>query len=377
MLLIVGIFFYTENRFGFSLTQNLLLACGQGAVYVVGSLSANRLQKKLGRRRLLVFDYALMALLAGCASLARSPGAVVGILLTYTAVVGTSWPALESLVAGDDREAMARKLSIYNVVWASAGAIAIAVNGTLIVHWPAGVFLVPVMTHALSCGLMMVRGGIATRAGTSYPSPQPSPLRGEGAGVRGEGVKLALVLSRISLPATYVVIYSLMAMLPSMPGIKALGTSAGTAVCSVWMAVRCLAFLALGLTHWWHSRPRLLLVAGFGMLIGFVGTVGPATQLGHLGWIIAAQILLGAAMGIIYSGSLYFGMVLSDGSTEHGGYHEALIGLGQVLGPGASAAAAYAWPGNAMAGVIVVATIITGSIVAAQVACVKLGKPRG
>ena len=28
------------------------------------------------------------------------------------------------------------------------------------------------------------------------------------------------------------------------------------------------------------------------------------------------------------------GMVLSDGSTEHGGYHEALIGLGSVLGPG-------------------------------------------
>ena len=42
---------------------------------------------------------------------------------------------------------------------------------------------------------------------------------------------------------------------------------------------------------------------------------------------IAWQIVLGVTMGLIYSGSLYFGMVLSEGSTEHGGYHEALIGM--------------------------------------------------
>jgi hypothetical protein len=46
-----------------------------------------------------------------------------------------------------------------------------------------------------------------------------------------------------------------------------------------------------------------------------------------------AQIVLGISIGTIYSASLYFGMAVSDGSTEHGGYHEALIGLGQILGP--------------------------------------------
>jgi hypothetical protein len=46
-----------------------------------------------------------------------------------------------------------------------------------------------------------------------------------------------------------------------------------------------------------------------------------------------AQIVLGISIGTIHSASLYFGMAVSDGSTEHSGYHEALIGLDQILGP--------------------------------------------
>jgi hypothetical protein len=76
-------------------------------------------------------------------------------------------------------------------------------------------------------------------------------------------------------------------------------------------------------------------------------------------------------MGIIYSASLYFGMVLSQGSTEHGGYHEALIGLGQSLGPGAGAIAASFWPGQAWAGISSVAGILTLSVIASVVVTVR------
>ena len=51
-------------------------------------------------------------------------------------------------------------------------------------------------------------------------------------------------------------------------------------------------------------------------------------------------------------------MVLSDGSTEHGGYHEALIGLGWVLGPAAGTAAAWLKPHDPRAGVAAVGTLI-------------------
>jgi hypothetical protein len=86
-----------------------------------------------------------------------------------------------------------------------------------------------------------------------------------------------------------------------------------------------------------------------------------------VGW----QIALGAVMGMIYSASLYFGMVLSDGSTEHGGYHEALIGLGSILGPGTAALTQLIWRGDLRAGVAAVCCLIGLSVLAAAVATVK------
>jgi hypothetical protein len=57
-------------------------------------------------------------------------------------------------------------------------------------------------------------------------------------------------------------------------------------------------------------------------------------------------------------------MVLSDGSTEHGGYHEALIGIGTVLGPGAGAAAQWAGGGSPLWGVLAVSVVLGLSVLA-------------
>jgi hypothetical protein len=92
---------------------------------------------------------------------------------------------------------------------------------------------------------------------------------------------------------------------------------------------------------------------------------------------IAFQVLLGAALGLIYMASLYFGLVLSEGSTEHAGYHEALIGVGQVIGPGAGALTQYRWPGSLTAGVVAVSSLVLLSIVGALVATVRASRRRG
>jgi MFS family permease len=191
-------------------------------------------------------------------------------------------------------------------------------------------------------------------------------------------------LARIALPATYVIIYSLMAMMPSLPVMHALTTAQRTLVSSAWMAARTAAFAILGLTIWWHTRPRLLLACAAIMLIAFLGVTVPVSDIlpatSHaldLASMISWQLILGAAMGIIYAGSLYFGMVLSEGSTEHGGYHEALIGLGSILGPGAGAltqafasphAATYETPWGAIAAV---AGVIAVTVAAAGIATAR------
>jgi hypothetical protein len=117
-----------------------------------------------------------------------------------------------------------------------------------------------------------------------------------------------------------------------------------------------------------------LLLAAVVMLLAFWGvTIQPSALLAvpyefDLASMIGWQVVLGAVMGVIYAGSLYFGMVLSEGSTEHGGYHEALIGLGSVIGPGTAALTQWRWPDNLPAGVIAVSSVIAVSILAAVIA---------
>jgi hypothetical protein len=89
------------------------------------------------------------------------------------------------------------------------------------------------------------------------------------------------------------------------------------------------------------------------------------------------QIAMGIGMGLIYSASLYFGMVLSDGSTAQNAYHEALIGLGSILGPGCGALAGFLSPDNPHASITAVGIILWISVLTAcWVSLQSKGKPR-
>src|SRR3954468_7369623 len=216
-LLSLGIFFYMRERFGWGLVRNFSLAAAQGMIYTVGALLANPLQARLGRQRLLTILYLIMAALAAAALFTDSSLIVAAILLAYVATAAMSWPALESLLAsGVDAHRLSKRMGIYNLLWAGSGAFTIAINGALIEHWRAGVFLLPVLVHATSC-LLMVLSQLQMPATDSTATHGPSHLEVEAPLLRQR--QLALWLSRISLPSTYVVIYSLMAMLPSLPAI--------------------------------------------------------------------------------------------------------------------------------------------------------------
>jgi hypothetical protein len=64
-------------------------------------------------------------------------------------------------------------------------------------------------------------------------------------------------------------------------------------------------------------------------------------------------------------------MVLSDGSTEHGGYHEALIGMGTVIGPGAAFVAERVGGGDPLWGVLAVALVLAASVLACGAIAVR------
>ncbi|HET6250152.1 MAG TPA: MFS transporter [Tepidisphaeraceae bacterium] len=411
-LMVSGIYFYTADAFHWNLRQNFLLATGQGLVYVVGALLANAIGRRMGKNSALTMVYSAMSAIALLACFcADRPATVTALLLGYSFCSAIGWPLMESLVStGVDSHALSRRISIYNVVWAGVGALMLAIEGTLIVHWPAGVFLLPAVAHAVSAlaiwtpraedgpapaarraatprhgdadigeGEPLPAATSVTESGhsrictSSSDGPEPELLR-----VR----TLALWLSRSVLPATYVAIFSLMALMPSLPVMQQIGEESRTLLSSTWMATRLLAFLLLGFGTWWHTRPRVLLVAAFIMLGAFFGvTVRPSDLFAHgsahldLCLMIGAQLALGAALGMIYSASLYFGMVLSDGSAEHGGYHEALIGIGFILGPGSGALAQWAFPTHGVnAGIYAVGGVVAMSVIIVALMSLRAGE---
>jgi hypothetical protein len=138
-----------------------------------------------------------------------------------------------------------------------------------------------------------------------------------------------------------------------------------------------LTFVVTGSTTFWHKRPGLMFLASITMLFAFVGAIaaGALTEISLLQALLAmaiAQIVFGLSIGTIYSASLYFGMAVSDGSTEHGGYHEALIGLGQILGPVMGATMQWIHPGALWPAVLGISSIVAVTVVVEAVVGIRI-----
>ena len=126
-LLMVGVFFYTQFRFGWGARQNLLLAAAQGVAYIMGALLADRLTRWLGRIPGLVLLHMLMAALGLAGWFAASASAVTAVLIAYTFMAAANWPVLEGLIStGVDAHQLSRRIGIYNLVWPGWFALALA-----------------------------------------------------------------------------------------------------------------------------------------------------------------------------------------------------------------------------------------------------------
>jgi hypothetical protein len=97
------------------------------------------------------------------------------------------------------------------------------------------------------------------------------------------------------------------------------------------------------------------------MLVAFIGLVGSfATILmsGHLGALLLAQVVFGGSIGLLYYSSLYYSMDASETKSEHGGIHEAAIGLGNLAGPAVGAMSLQLAPQYANSGALAVSVLL-------------------
>ena len=358
-------YFYTHRQFGFGNQANLMLAAAAGLTYVPASILGGRFAQRAGYFAALKLGFAIVlgALIAGCFLLNSACGEVA-VMLTATAGMCLIWPTFEGLVSeGEDYAGLQRNVGIYNMVWAGGNAVAFFCVGALLERLGLNnLFFLPIAIVALQLGLtfFLARAAKKSLAGKPTGTHSPSVAPAAGHPRPPETGRAFLRMAWLANPFCYIAINTLIAMMPGVA--QRLGWS--TAMAGVYGSVWCFSRLAtfFGLWFWpgWHYRFRWMLAA-------FLGLIGSFTVIllgSHLGAVITAEITFGIAIGLIYYSSLFYSMDVGDTKGEHGGIHEAAIGLGNCVGPAVGAVSLQFLPGTANAGALAVSVLLLGGLAA-------------
>ncbi len=323
-------YFFMRAQFGFNDRQNLALAALLGMVYAVAAWQAGKVAHRLGYFTTLKLGFGVM--IAGLLLGSQMSTAVGHIIASCIITVGmcATWPTLEALVSeGEIPADVPRAVGIYNIVWAVAYAIAFFSGGKIIdLFGFKAMFYVPILflTAEWVLTLWLQRQPLGAYAATSTLTPDsswPDPARAQA----------FLRMAWLSNPFAYIAINTLVAVLPGVAARFQLSTGMAGVVCSLWCFARLSAFIMLLRWSGWHYRFRWLVTAFTLLVLSFLAIlVVPSLVV-----VLLAQLFFGGATGLIYYSSLYYSMETSGAKSEHGGIHEAAIGLGNCLGPAVGA----------------------------------------
>lgn len=333
------LFFYFRDQFGFGNRGNLWASALCGFIYTFAAWQCGKFAARFGRVLSLKIGFLSLAAVMAGGALAHGVGAQIALLAVYSAVQLLTWPALEALVSERESQAgVQHMVGIYNCTWAGAAAFAYFTGGKLYdalgggaVFWlPAGIF-----TSQFLLLLWLEKHHDHALAVTPVPAKGKSHAPKISARNQPVNPQAFLKMAWLANPFAYVAINTLLAVMPSIAHKLALTPTQAGLFCSVWFFGRFGAFALLWQWRGWHYRFRWLFGA-FVMLIASLAVILLAQQL----WlVVVAQIFFGLATGLIYYSSLFYAMDVGGASSEHGGLHEAFIGVGIFLGPATGAAA--------------------------------------
>ncbi|MFO1488841.1 MAG: MFS transporter [Verrucomicrobiota bacterium] len=352
------LFFYLRDRFGFGDRENLWISALHGLLYALAAWQCGRFAQRHGFLNSLKLGFAGLTLAMVAGGLFVSIPGTVAALVGFTLVLLFTWPALEALVTANETFAgVSRMVGIYNCTWSAFAAIAYFTGGKLYdslgagaVFWvPGGIFFVQLLlTFWLAQKAALVKPPSTKPAATA---PQPE------AGIphQAVGPKTFLKLAWVANPFAYVAVNTLFAVMPGLAQKLGLSPTRVGLFCSVWLFGRLAAFVLLWRWTGWHYRFRWL-ASGFVLLIvSFL-----AILLAHALWIVVfAQVFFGFATGLIYYSSLFYSMDVGEASAEHGGLHEAAIGLGIFAGTTVGAASLQFFPEHPNAGTVAVTVLLS------------------
>ena len=220
-------------------------------------------------------------------------------------------------------------------------------------------FLVPMCLQLAQLGLTLwleprakrqaVRQAVEQRMGDTpaLPIPEVSPRE-------IAGTKTFLRMAWLANPFAYIAINTLIAVVPGVALRLGLSPMLAGFCCSVWCFARLGAFVALWFWDGWHYRFHWLLAAYITLASSFAFILLAP----NLAVLVVAQILFGGAIGLLYYSSLFYSMDVGETKGEHGGIHEAAIGVGNFAGPAMGALSLYFWPHSVNASALTVSGLL-------------------
>lgn len=341
------VFFLFRDRHGFGDLGNLGVAALMGLVIALASWRGGKFAQHRGCFRAMVSG--LVGMIAALAIGACFPSLPVqlAVMVMWAASQFMVWPALEALVTdGVAGAARARIVGIYSVVWASCSALSYFFGGAVFERLGSGsIFWLPPGIHLLQ---MVVLWGFARRHDKPPAAvPQPSAEPETPATLLRPCPRSFQRMAWLANPFACVAAFTLLAMIPELARRMGLSTTMAGLFCSIWFFARLAAFVVMWQWPGWHYRFRWLLGGYLLLIVGFA-TVLTADGLLQLA---AGQVAFGLAVGVLYYASLFYSMDVGEARAEQGGIHEAMMGAGNLVGPGIGALSLLIAPQAPHAGV--------------------------
>ncbi len=345
------LFFFTESQLHFGVSENLSLVALHGLVYTGSAWFGGWCAHRFGNFPALKIGFSIMLLALSAGAFLHLAAAQVAVMLVWTFGVCFTWPTLQSLISNEEPSSrMPRMAGIYNIVWSGVSAVSYFVGGALFEKLGvASMFWIPALIHIGQLGIVFWLEQNTILAQAPYglaatPDPPETPaiaLNEADSAARKVFLRFALLTN----PFAYVAINTAIPMIPEVATRFKLSPMWAGFFCSLWLFVRMAAFILFWLWPGWHYRFGFLFSATILLVTSFLGML-LASQL----WImLIAQVVFGISVGLIYYSSLYYSMDGGSAKSEHGGLHEAMIGLGTFVGATVGVSAKFFFP--AVAGI--------------------------
>lgn len=291
---------------------------------ICAAVLCGRLSDRIGRDGLM----ALGPLLSGLATLSILAIPKLGQVFLVAAAMGVSsalfWPSIEAKVADiSGRHEMGDRLSRFNVSWSSGSGLGTVLSGViaeqsaLLPFWVAAAL-------SLALGLRLaalVRAGEKGGQAGPHPPAETHPPHRQAAAF--------LFMARLVFFGLTFTIGSIRWLFPKLAVSLGMGSMAVGVVLWMVTGAQALGFLGMAFVRRWQYAFGALLLTLTLPLAGLLLAWRATTPVGFS----VAFFAVGLSSGLAFNLSLFYSVHAPHGRGGNAGLHEAIGGLGWMLGP--------------------------------------------